>query len=69
MNIVLFLSYDITITLKFLFWHKKVQICHNVCTVVIDVIHKSYQNMSTTSGLSIIMHGVILLPDMTSYDK
>ena len=25
--------------------------------------------MLTTSGLSILLHGVILLPDMTSYDK
>ena len=27
------------------------------------------ENLSTTSGLSILMHGVILLPGITSYDK
>ena len=26
-------------------------------------------NLYTTSGLSILLHGVILLPDATSYDK
>ena len=26
-------------------------------------------NMETTSGLSILLHGVISLPDGTSYDK
>ena len=26
-------------------------------------------NLKTTSGLSILLHGVILLPDATSYDK
>ena len=27
------------------------------------------KNLKTTSGLSILMHGVISLPDTTSYDK
>ena len=27
------------------------------------------QNLKTTSGLSILLHGVILLPDATSYDN
>ena len=27
------------------------------------------ENLSTTSGLSILMHGVILLPGRRSYDK
>ena len=26
-------------------------------------------NLETTSGLSILLHGVISLPDATSYDK
>ena len=36
--------------------------------VVMDVITYP-ENLSTTSGLSILMHGVISLPDVTSYDK
>ena len=27
------------------------------------------ENLYTTSGLSILMHGVISLPDLASYDK
>ena len=27
------------------------------------------KNLWTTSGLSILMHGIISLPDTTSYDK
>ena len=27
------------------------------------------ENLQTTSGLSILLHGVISLPDATSYDK
>ena len=27
------------------------------------------ENLSTASGLSILLHGVISLPDATSYDK
>ena len=26
-------------------------------------------NLQSTSGLSILLHGVILLPDVTSYDN
>ena len=49
-----FLSYDIMITLKSHFWHKKVKIlslCMQCC------------------GLSILIHGAISLPDVTPYDK
>ena len=27
------------------------------------------ENQQTTSGLSILLHGIISLPDVTSYDK
>ena len=27
------------------------------------------ENLQTTSGLSILLHGIISLPDATSYDK
>ena len=37
MNVRLDLSYGITITLKYLFWHEKVTICHYVCSVVMDL--------------------------------
>ena len=36
--------------------------------VVMDVITFP-ENRSTTSGLQILLHGVISLPDATSYDK
>ena len=41
--------------------------CHYVRNVVIDVI--MFENLKTTSGLSILLHGVISLPDATSYDN
>ena len=65
MNVRFYLSYDIKITLKF--WRKNViilslhtQRCYGRHKVALDVI---------TSGLSILLHGVISLPDMTSCDK
>ena len=36
--------------------------------VIMDVITFP-ENLLTTIGLSILLHGVILLPDATSYDK
>ena len=33
-----------------------------------DVISQLFQNLSTTSALSIFLHGVISLSEMTSYD-
>ena len=36
--------------------------------VVIDDITFP-ENLSTTSGLSILLHGVVSLPDATSYDN
>ena len=39
-----------------------------VRNVVMDVITFPV-NLKTTSGLSILLHGVISLPDATSYDK
>ena len=41
---------------------------HYVRNVVMDVI-KFPVNRYTTSGLQILLHGVISLPDVTSYDK
>ena len=38
--------------------------CHYVRNVITFP-----ENLSTTSGLSILLHGVISLPDVTSYDK
>ena len=40
---------------------------YNVRYVVMDVI-KFPVNLKTTSGLSILLHGVISLPDAKSYD-
>ena len=41
--------------------------CHYVRNVVIDIITFP-ENLLTTSGLSILLHGVISFPDATSYD-
>ena len=42
--------------------------CHYVHNVVMDVI-TFLENRLTTSGLQILLHGVILIRDATSYDK
>ena len=71
MSVRFYLSYDINmikITLKFHFCRKNVIICHYVRNVVMDVITFP-ENRQTTSGLQILLHGVILLLDATSYDK
>ena len=47
---------------------KTLWFCHHVRNVVMDVIMFSVI-LLTTSGLSILLHGVISLPDETSYDK
>ena len=41
---------------------------HNVRSVVMDVI-TFLENLKTTSGLLILLHGVIPLSGATSYDK
>ena len=66
----LYLSYDIKITLKSHFWHKKVRMlsfkqhCYGHHFITLP---KSLNQ--TTSGLLILMHDIISLPDATSYDK
>ena len=42
---------------------KKLRFCHYVHNTIIDIISQCYQNLLTSSGLSIVMHGVISLPD------
>ena len=39
-----------------------------ICNVIMDVITIP-ENLYTTSSLSILLHGVISLPDVTSCDK
>ena len=58
-----------TNTLKSHFWRKNVIIlplCTQRCYGRHNVSRKSINH---TSGLSILLHGVILLHDATSYDK
>ena len=60
--------YHMTNALKSHFWRKNVMIlssCTQRCYGHNNVSLKSI----TTSGLQILLHGVILLPDATSYDK
>ena len=59
--------YHMTNTLKSDFWCKNVIIL-SLCTQRIMDVITSPVNRQTTSGLSILMHGVISLPDATSYD-
>ena len=63
--------YHMINTLKSHFWRKKrhnfVITCY-VRNIVMDVITFPI-NLYTTSGLSILLHVVISLPDATSYDK
>ena len=47
---------------------KTLKFCHYVRNVVMDVINFS-ENLYTTSGLSLLLHDVISLPDETSCDK
>ena len=59
-----YLSYDIKITLKSHFWRKKVinaSLCMQRCY--------GHHKVSRKSVISILLHGVISLPDPTSYDK
>ena len=67
MNITFYLSYNIKITLKSHFCRKNVIILSlsYVRNGVMDVITFP-ENLLTTSGLSILLHGVISLPDGTS---
>ena len=58
--------YHMTNTLTFHFWRKNViilSLCTHRCYGHHNVSRKSF------SGLSILLHGVISLPDATSYDK
>ena len=60
--------YHMTNTLKSHFWRKNViilSLCTQRCFGRHNVSHKSI----TTSGLLILLHGVISLPEATSYDK
>ena len=56
--------YHMTNTLKSHFWRKNViilSLCYGR--------HNVSVNLYTTSGVSILLHGVISLPGATSYDK
>ena len=68
MNVRFYLSYDIKNTLKSHFWCKNVIILP-LCTLnIMDVIMLPV-NLKTIIGLSILMHDVISISDVTSYDK
>ena len=66
------IDYIYNMTLRLL-WNlisgvKELIICQYVSNVVMDVIPFP-ENLSTTSGLSILMHEVISLQDAMSWDK
>ena len=60
--------YHMTNILKSNFWRKNVIIL-SLCTQRCYGRLTFPVNQQTTSGLSILLHGVISLPDATSYDK
>ena len=60
--------HDIDITLKSHFCHKNVIIL-SLCTQHCYGRHNASKNLYTTSGISILLLGLISLPDTTSYDK
>ena len=60
--------YDIKITLKSHFCCKNV-ILLSLCTQRCNGHHSNSHKSITTSGLSILLHGVFSLSDATSYDN
>ena len=60
--------YHMTNTLKSHFWRKNV-ILLSLCTQRCYGRHNVSRESINTSGFSILLHGVISLPDATSYDK
>ena len=54
--------------LKYHFWRKHAKFCHYVRNVVMNILTFPV-NLKTTSGLLILLHGVISLPDATTYDN
>ena len=70
MNVRFYLSYDIKITLKSHFC-RKIVIILSLCTQPCYGRHSDSRksvnlNTLTTSGLSILLHGIISLQDVTS---
>ena len=62
MNVRFYLSHDIKITVKSHFWRKKNAIMYAM------LLWMSFYNV-TKICLLILIHGVISLPDVMSYDK
>ena len=60
--------YHMTNTLKSHFWRKNVMIL-SLCTQRCYGRNYVSRKSITTSGLQFLLHGVISLPDATSYDK
>ena len=48
---------------------KKLSICHKVCNIAIDFYYVRLLNLQTTSGLLVLIHDFISLPDWKSYDN
>ena len=65
MNVRFYLSHDIKITLKSHLWCEKPQHFVILCNVIMD----QFQNLKTASGLLILLHDVISLPEATLCDK
>ena len=68
MNVRFYLSYDIKITLKFHFRLKNISQFRNYVRNIVTCMDVKIfpENLLITSGLWILLHGVISLPDATS---
>ena len=69
MNVRLYLSQDFRITSKSHFWHENVKILLSFTQHYNGHHFVMLLNLYTTSGLSILLHGVISLPGAKSCDK
>ena len=63
-NVRIYLSYDVN-----LIYGVKKSLCTKRCDGRHFIHVTLSENLQTTSGLSILMHDVISLPDATLYDK
>ena len=60
MNVRFYLSYEIKLIFNHTFGMNILRFCHLICNVIMDIIVLRY---------SILLHGVISLPEATSCDN
>ena len=68
MNVRFYLSYDIKCLLNWVFGLQTSRFYHIYMQRCYGCHYITLLNMQTTSGSSMLMHGIISLPEVTSYD-